>query len=139
MAGPRAHHRKSGRTRAAGFVSGHAFRTCLRGLGQTLVGIEQSSCRHQVRVDVLADALAACSCETCTTYSRSYLHHLFKCSEPLGPRLLSYHNLHHYHALMSEIRAAIEAGRYVEYAKHTLSAIDCHEHSQRKRGTVVAA
>ncbi|MET0343628.1 MAG: tRNA guanosine(34) transglycosylase Tgt, partial [Polyangiales bacterium] len=28
---------------------------------------------------------ARCACSTCTTFSRSYLHHLFKCSEPLGP------------------------------------------------------
>ena len=32
----------------------------------------------------------------------AYLHHLFKCSEPLRPRLLSMHNLHHYNALMAE-------------------------------------
>ena len=38
-------------------------------------------------------------------FSRAYLHHLFKCSEPLGPRLLSVHNLRHYHALMAEARA----------------------------------
>ena len=30
------------------------------------------------------------------SFSRAYLHHLFKCSEPLGPRLLTMHNLHYY-------------------------------------------
>ena len=30
----------------------------------------------------------ACACSTCRRFSRAYLHHLMKCSEPLGPRLL---------------------------------------------------
>jgi queuine tRNA-ribosyltransferase len=81
---------------------------------------------------------AACGCATCTTFSRGYLHHLFKCSEPLGPRLLSFHNLFHYHALMSEARAAIEAGGYAAFAQHKLAAIDRHEHSDHKPGRVVA-
>lgn len=82
------------------------------------------------RADVPLDA--ACSCSTCATFSRSYLHHLFKCSEPLGPRLLCIHNLHHYHALMAEARVAIEAGTYADYAKGKLDAIDRHEHSDKR-------
>jgi queuine tRNA-ribosyltransferase len=74
---------------------------------------------------------AECACSTCRRFSRSYLHHLFKCSEPLGPRLLSRHNLHHYHALMSEARSAIEQGVYAAFARHKLERIDRHEHSER--------
>ncbi len=77
---------------------------------------------------------AACDCSTCATFSRAYLHHLFKCSEPLGPRLLSIHNLRHYHALMAEVRAAIELGGYAAFAKQKLDAIDRHEHSARRLG-----
>jgi queuine tRNA-ribosyltransferase len=77
---------------------------------------------------------AACDCSTCAKFSRAYLHHLFKCSEPLGPRLLSIHNLRHYHALMAEVRAAIEAGTYAAFARRTLEAIDRHEHSNRRFG-----
>src|SRR5688572_32786928 len=77
---------------------------------------------------------AACGCDTCTRFSRSYLHHLFKCSEPLGPRLVSLHNLTHYHTLMAEARAAIEAGHYADYARQKLDAIDRHEHSARRFG-----
>jgi len=51
----------------------------------------------------------ACACSTCRRFSRSYLHHLFKCSEPFAPRLLSVHNLHHYLSLMAEARREIEA------------------------------
>jgi queuine tRNA-ribosyltransferase len=77
---------------------------------------------------------AACDCSTCATFSRAYLHHLFKCSEPLGPRLLSIHNLRHYHALMAEARAAIERGAYAAFARQKLDAIDRHEHSDRRLG-----
>lgn len=72
---------------------------------------------------------AACGCNTCQRYSRSYLHHLFKSSEPLGPRLLSLHNLFHYNELMAEARAAINAGSYLKFAREKLAQIDRHEHA----------
>jgi queuine tRNA-ribosyltransferase len=34
-----------------------------------------------------------CDCSTCLTYTRAYLHHLFKCQELLFYRLASIHNL----------------------------------------------
>lgn len=74
-----------------------------------------------------------CGCGTCRTWSRAYLHHLFKCREPLGPRLLSVHNLRHYLDLMREARAAIEAGRYARFAKEQLDALDRHEHDPARR------
>jgi queuine tRNA-ribosyltransferase len=77
---------------------------------------------------------AACTCTTCRRFSRSYLHHLFQCSEPLGPRLLSLHNLHHYLSLMLEARAAIADGTYRAYAAAKLEAIDRHEHSGYRLG-----
>jgi queuine tRNA-ribosyltransferase len=81
---------------------------------------------------------ATCDCSTCQLYSRSYLHHLFKCSEPLGPRLLSLHNLHHYHALMAEARTQIEAGSYAAWARAKLAQIDRHEHSDKRMGRVAS-
>jgi queuine tRNA-ribosyltransferase len=77
---------------------------------------------------------AACACSTCRRFTRAYLHHLFKFSEPLGPRLLSIHNLHHYVTLMQEAREAIEAGRYATFARAKLDQIDRHEHSGRRLG-----
>jgi queuine tRNA-ribosyltransferase len=76
---------------------------------------------------------AACECSTCRTFSRAYLHHLVKCREPLGPRLLSIHNVHHYLALMRAARRAIEEGRYAAFAKETLAAVDRHEHDPARR------
>jgi queuine tRNA-ribosyltransferase len=75
---------------------------------------------------------AACSCTTCQRYSRAYLHHLVKCSEPLGPRLLSIHNLTHYLQLMRDAQAAITAGTYAAFARRTLDALDRHEHAERR-------
>ncbi|MEQ8453460.1 MAG: tRNA guanosine(34) transglycosylase Tgt [Sandaracinaceae bacterium] len=71
----------------------------------------------------------SCDCRACAGFSRSYLHHLFKCKEPLGTRLLSLHNLTHYNALMREARAAIEAGTYDAYSRAKLEQIDQHAHS----------
>jgi queuine tRNA-ribosyltransferase len=77
---------------------------------------------------------ATCDCMACTRFSRSYLHHLFKCKEPLGCRLLSIHNLRHYQVLMAEARSAIEAGDYARYARRKLEDIDRHEHSDKRLG-----
>jgi queuine tRNA-ribosyltransferase len=77
---------------------------------------------------------AECQCATCGRFSRAYLRHLFQCSEPLGPRLVSLHNMHHYLNLMAEARAAIAAGTYAAYARAKLEAIDRHEHSGRRIG-----
>jgi queuine tRNA-ribosyltransferase len=57
-----------------------------------------------------------CGCYTCAHYSRSYLRHLDKCGEILGPHLNTVHNLHFYLRLMSEIRAAVEERRLRAYA-----------------------
>src|SRR6266850_1168791 len=51
----------------------------------------------------------SCGCHTCANFSRGYLHHLQKVNEILGARLNTLHNLHYYHALMRELRAAIAA------------------------------
>ena len=64
----------------------------------------------------------ACDCETCTQYSRAYLHHLDKCHEILGARLNTLHNLHYYLNLMARIRAAIEADRFAAFAAEFLAS-----------------
>jgi len=58
-----------------------------------------------------------CSCYTCKHYSRSYLRHLDRCNEILGSRLNSIHNLHFYLDLMRTMRAALQEGRFTEWAK----------------------
>jgi queuine tRNA-ribosyltransferase len=64
-----------------------------------------------------------CSCYACKGstradgtvsggFSRAYLHHLDRCGEMLGPMLASIHNLHYYVNLMSEVRQALDEGRF---------------------------
>ena len=53
---------------------------------------------------------AQCACYTCANFSRAYLHHLDRCNEMLGPMLMTHHNLHYYHHLMSQLRGSIETG-----------------------------
>lgn len=50
-------------------------------------------------------------------FSRAYLHHLDRCGEMLGPMLGTIHNLHFYLNVMREIRAALEEGRFAEWAQ----------------------
>jgi queuine tRNA-ribosyltransferase len=51
----------------------------------------------------------SCTCYTCKTFSRAYLHHLHRSKEILGARLNTIHNLHYYLNLMQEMRDAIDA------------------------------
>ncbi len=63
----------------------------------------------------------ACGCYTCRHYSRAYLRHLQQCNEILGARLATLHNLHHYHELMTSMRAAIEAGSFAALAAEVVA------------------
>ncbi len=57
-----------------------------------------------------------CDCYTCRTFTRSYLRHLVLQKEILGAQLLSLHNLRVLIRLCGGARAAIRAGRFVEFA-----------------------
>ena len=73
----------------------------------------------------------SCDCSVCRRYSRSYLRHLFKSGEMLGPILATEHNLHFLGKLVQGIRTAIRTGRYVEYRDTTLSRYN--EGEQRRQ------
>jgi queuine tRNA-ribosyltransferase len=57
----------------------------------------------------------ACTCYTCTNFSRAYLHHLQQSKEILGARLNTLHNLHYYQDLMQGLRAAIAARQLAQF------------------------
>lgn len=61
---------------------------------------------------------AACACYTCTTFTRSYLRHLYACGELTALRLLSLHNLTYYLTLMNEIRQSIENDTFDVLLRH---------------------
>ena len=62
-----------------------------------------------------------CACYACRHFSRAYIHHLDKCHEMLGATLMTIHNLHFYHELMSRIRACIEKGDLISASRSWLS------------------
>ena len=70
---------------------------------------------------------AACDCDACTLYTRSYLHHLVKCEEPLGWQLLAFHNLRFYLRLMARIRAEIEADTFAQFHAAQREVLGLHD------------
>ena len=57
----------------------------------------------------------ACGCPACSAYSRAYLHHVFRSGEIIASMLLTWHNLHYYQELMSDMRSAIAAGAFAQW------------------------
>jgi queuine tRNA-ribosyltransferase len=55
---------------------------------------------------------ATCDCETCRTYSRGYLRHLFVADELLGLRLLSLHNVRFLIRLGEDARRRVLDGTF---------------------------
>ena len=52
-----------------------------------------------------------CKCPACRRYSRGYLRHLFSTREPLGPRLVTLHNVWYTLRLMENARGRHRVGR----------------------------
>ena len=61
-----------------------------------------------------------CNCPACRRYSRAYIRHLLKAKEMLGMRLCVLHNLYFYNTMMTEIRDALDQGRFAAYKNEKL-------------------
>lgn len=62
-----------------------------------------------------------CGCPVCARgYSRAYIRHLLKAKEMLGMRFCVLHNLYFYNTMMTEIRDALDEGRFAAYKKQKL-------------------
>ena len=61
-----------------------------------------------------------CNCSVCKTFTRGYIHHLFRLQELLAYRLASYHNLYFINNLVAKIRKAILEGRFLKVKKQWL-------------------
>ncbi|MCM1104780.1 MAG: tRNA guanosine(34) transglycosylase Tgt [Clostridium sp.] len=61
-----------------------------------------------------------CGCPACRRYSRAYIRHLLKAKEMLGMRLCVTHNLYFYNRMMTEIRDALDEGRFAAYKREKL-------------------
>jgi queuine tRNA-ribosyltransferase len=64
---------------------------------------------------------AGCDCETCRTFSRAYLRHLFIAGEMLGLRLVSLHNVRYLIRLGERCREAIVAGTFTGWSREWLA------------------
>ncbi|MEM1429358.1 MAG: tRNA guanosine(34) transglycosylase Tgt [Pseudomonadota bacterium] len=69
-----------------------------------------------------------CTCPACRSYSRAYLHHVFRAGEIISSMLLTWHNLHYYQELMSSLRSAIAEGRF--------SSWEAEFHAMRAQGDI---
>ena len=69
-----------------------------------------------------------CECPCCKNYSRAYIHHVHKAGEIISSMLLTWHNLHYYQLLMSELRDAI--------ATNSLDSYVAEFHAIRKIGDI---
>jgi tRNA-guanine transglycosylase len=63
-----------------------------------------------------------CLCATCRTFSKAYVHHLFRVRELLGYRLTTIHNLYLIQTLMHDIRHAISNGQFRDLKASWLSS-----------------
>lgn len=68
-----------------------------------------------------------CDCETCSTFSRGYLRHLFAAEELLGLRLLSLHNVRYLIRLSARARAAIVDGSFEGWSREWLARYQAKE------------
>ncbi len=62
-----------------------------------------------------------CDCYCCRNYSRAYVHHLFRCEEGFGTRLMSIHNLRFLLKLTEDIRKAIKEDRFLQFKEQLLA------------------
>lgn len=76
--------------------------------------------KNAIHEHSLLPADPECDCPVCKRYSRSYLRHLFKSKEILGPMLVTEHNLYFLANMMKEIRLSIKAGNFDKYKEHFL-------------------
>jgi len=58
-----------------------------------------------------------CKCNVCKTFTRGYVHHLFRVQELLAYRVASYHNLYFINNLFAKIRKSILEGRFEKLKK----------------------
>ena len=70
----------------------------------------------------------ACGCPACKSYSRAYLHHVFRSHEMISGMLLTWHNLHYFQEIMQGMRAAIAQG--------TFAAWEAAFHADRAEGDI---
>ncbi len=61
-----------------------------------------------------------CSCPICKSYSKAFIHHLYRTHEPISERYGSIHNLYFIQKLLEETRLAIKENRFDSFKEEFL-------------------
>lgn len=83
-------------------------------------GAPEGNIKNKFRIDLNKRIFATdqgpmcknCNCYVCKTFTRGYIHHLFKANELSAYRLASYHNVYFLINLVNEIRKSIIDGNF---------------------------
>ncbi|HSW89123.1 MAG TPA: tRNA guanosine(34) transglycosylase Tgt [Candidatus Saccharimonadales bacterium] len=97
-------------------------------VGHIFVHPPEGSVRNRFRYDVTKSLFSqsseplsiGCECYVCQTFTRGYIHHLFRAKELLAYRLATYHNIHFIINLTKKIRESLLENRFAEMKKKWL-------------------
>jgi queuine tRNA-ribosyltransferase len=89
--------------------------------GSAMTSIGRIPIKNQIYAKDMTSLDPECDCKVCTTYTKSYIRHLFKSGEYLGARLVSYHNLYFLKNLMKNIRNAIQNDQLADFKQEFFS------------------
>ena len=73
-----------------------------------------------------------CDCYACNHYTKAYIHHLIKCEETFGQRLLSIHNIRYLIRLTEDLRKAIKNDNILEYRDNFIKRYYKNETKDKK-------
>ncbi|MBI2613905.1 MAG: tRNA guanosine(34) transglycosylase Tgt [Candidatus Levybacteria bacterium] len=97
--------------------------------GIVFVSPQEGNIKNRFRIDINKTIFAKdqspiakdCLCYTCQSFTRGYLHHLFRAQELLAYRLASYHNMFFINDLVKKIRKGILNDEFAKFKKQWLS------------------
>ena len=87
-------------------------RLARHGAALTRTFIGKINIKNSKYFDLIQPIDASCKCMTCSKYSLSYLHHLFKSDELLAFQLVTIHNIFFMNSLMHYIRKSINENNF---------------------------
>ena len=73
-----------------------------------------------------------CDCYACNHYTKAYIHHLIKCEETFGQRLLSIHNIRYLIRLTEDLQKAIKNDNILEYRDNFIKRYYKNETKDKK-------
>ncbi|KAJ2685934.1 hypothetical protein IWW39_003968 [Coemansia spiralis] len=129
------------------FDSSYPYAVTELGLASTYVlGSDGPAKPLPYSLDLWQDAMFAdfgplvegCTCFTCRSHHRSYVHHLLKTKEMLATVLLQIHNMHWYQRFFDDIRRSLEQGTLPADAALFLQRYNCKEKPFSELDTLAA-